>query len=127
MKLLLILTILLTATLGGADAYGWVTLFLAPVTAIVGWIAGRRGRNNSTLHQLQETIDMLVKKNSELYAQITEQNKTISKLNEQLEEQGTQLAAVRRENAELKTGQERISNENAGLKRQLEAIKKMKK
>lgn len=96
----ILFTILLSAAIGGADAYGWVTLFLAPVTGVVSWFAGRHTRNNDTIQKLQETIDMLVKKNSELYAQITEQNKTISKLNETIAEQGLQIAELKRVIAE---------------------------
>lgn len=92
----ILFTILLSAAVGGADAYGWVTLFLAPVTGVVSWFAGRHTRNNDTIQKLQDTIDMLVKKNSELYAQITEQNKTISKLNETIADQGLQIAELKR-------------------------------
>lgn len=92
----ILFTILLSAAIGGADAYGWVTLFLAPVTGVVSWFAGRHTRNNDTIQKLQDTIDMLVKKNSELYAQITEQNKTISKLNETIADQGLQIAELKR-------------------------------
>lgn len=96
----ILFTILLSAAIGGADAYGWVTLFLVPVTGVVSWFAGRHTRNNDTIQKLQGTIDMLVKKNSELYAQITEQNKTISKLNETIAEQGLQIAELKRVIAE---------------------------
>lgn len=96
----ILFTILLSAAIGGADAYGWVTLFLAPVTGVVSWFAGRHTRNNDTIQKLQDTIDMLVKKNSELYAQITEQNKTISKLNETIADQGLQIAELKRVIAE---------------------------
>lgn len=105
-QLLHILTIMLAAEFGGADTYTWITLFLVPVSSIVTWFASRRVRNNSTLQQMQETIDMLVKKNSDLYAEIAELNR--------------QLTEVRKENAELIAGQARISEENAELKRQFE-------
>lgn len=108
---------LLLATLGGADAYAWATLLLVPVTGIVSWFAARKVRNNSTLQQLQQTIDMLVMKNKELYERITQQNQQIEELNAQLTE-------VRRENAELITGQARISKENAELKRQIASLTK---
>lgn len=103
----LLLTILL-ASIGGAEPYAWISLFLVPITGIVSWFVSRKVRNNSTLQQLQSTIDMLVQKNGELYAQ---------------------LVAVRNENAELKQGQDKLSaqltavqQENADLKRQIEAL-----
>lgn len=130
MKLLLILTILLATELGGANIFMWTTLLLTPVSAIVGWIAGKRRRNNDTLQELQKTVDMLVKKNSALYAEITDQNKMICKLNEQNDELNKQLEEVRRENGELKAGQDRMSKqltslqeENAELRKELKRIK----
>lgn len=105
--------------LGGADIYTWIALFLVPLTNVITWFATKRTRNNSTLQQMQTTIDMLVEKNSELYSIITEQN--------------NQLAEVRKENADLKQGQEKLSmqltkvqQENAGLKKQLSALSKSK-
>ena len=96
MRQILFTILLAAATIGGADAYGWVTLLLAPATGVVSWFVGRHTRNNDTVQKLQDTIDMLVKKNSELYAQITEQNKTISKLNETIADQGLQIAELKR-------------------------------
>lgn len=69
---------------------------LTPITAVVGWFAGRRARNNDMLNRMQETIDMLVDKNSKLIEEITE---------------------LRAENAELKSGQEY-------LKRQLQSFER---
>ena len=83
---------------------------LTPITAVVGWFAGRRARNNDMLNRMQETIDMLVDKNSKLIEQMTQLREENSQLK-------TQLIAVRNENAELKDGQEE-------LKRQLVAFEK---
>lgn len=113
----ILFTILLAATVGGADAYNWVTLFIAPVTAIIGWFTGRRMRNNDAIQKMQETINLLASKNSELYAKIEEQNKRISQQTEKIAELTQELTLVRKENAELKDGQTRISKENAELKR----------
>ena len=74
---------------------------LTPITAVVGWLAGRRARNNDMLNRMQETIDMLVDKNSKLIEQITQLRNENSQLK-------TQLLAVRNENAELKNGQEEL-------------------
>ncbi len=113
----ILFTILLAATFGGADAYNWVTLLPAPVTAIIGWFTGRRMRNNDAIQKMQETINLLASKNSELYAKIEEQNKRISQQTEKIAELTQELTLVRKENAELKDGQIRISKENAELKR----------
>ncbi len=66
-----------------------LSLLLAPLTGIVTWFAARRVRNANTLQKMQETIDLLVTRNNELYQKLTDVNR--------------QLAEVRRENAELKT------------------------
>jgi len=83
---------------------------LTPITAVVGWLAGSRARNNNVLNCLQQTIDMLVDKNSKLIEQMTEMREENSQLK-------IQLLAVRTENAELKEGQDE-------LKRQLDALEK---
>lgn len=83
---------------------------LTPITAVVGWLAGSRTRNNNVLNCLQQTIDMLVDKNSKLIEQMTQLREENSQLK-------TQLIAVRNENAELKEGQDE-------LKRQLDALEK---
>lgn len=46
----------------------------------MSWILGRRQRNNNTLQELQNSIDMLVLKNSELYQRVIEQNSRIVEL-----------------------------------------------
>ena len=132
MTFLVALTILLAAEYGGASIYMWISLVVLPtVSGIVSWIVGKRQRTNDTLNQLQTTVDMLLKKNGDLYERITEQNRIISDLNDKNDELSSQLADVRRENAELKEGQEKmiaqltaLQRENAGLKKQLDAIKK---
>lgn len=126
----LLLLVLLATEFGGANPYMWATLLLTPISAIVGWFAGKRRRNNDTLQELQKTVDMLVKKNSDLYAKITEQNKLICNLNDKNSELNSQLVEVRRENGELKEGQERMSKqltavqkENAQLRKELKQFK----
>ena len=55
------------------DLFNWVSLGIAPISSVITWFAARRSRNNSTLKDLQATIDMLVDKNTELYNKIVEQ------------------------------------------------------
>jgi predicted RNase H-like nuclease (RuvC/YqgF family) len=83
---------------------------LTPITGVVGWLAGKRARNNDMLNRMQETIDMVVDKNSKLIEQMTELREENSQLK-------LHLMVVRKENAELKDGQEE-------LKRQLVAFEK---
>ncbi len=55
------------------DLFNWISLGIAPISSVMTWFAARRSRNNSTLKDLQATIDMLVDKNTELYNKIVEQ------------------------------------------------------
>ena len=55
------------------DLLNWISLGIAPISSVITWFAARRSRNNSTLKDLQATIDMLVDKNTELYNKIVEQ------------------------------------------------------
>ena len=81
----------------------------APITGVVSWFAAKRVRNNETLNKLQETIDMLVTKNSDLINQVTELRSENSQLK-------TELVAVRNENAELKKGQEELMRRLSAIK-----------
>jgi predicted nuclease with TOPRIM domain len=83
---------------------------LTPITGVVGWLAGKRARNNDILNCLQETIDMLVEKNSKLIEQMTELREENSQLK-------LQLIAVRNENAELKDGQEELKYKLVALEK----------
>lgn len=55
------------------DLFNWISLGIDPISSVITWFAARRSRNNSTLKDLQATIDMLVDKNTELYNKIVEQ------------------------------------------------------
>lgn len=86
----------------------WVTIIgymLTPIAGVVSWFAARRVRNNSTLRELQGTIDMLVEKNKELYHTITELN--------------AEVMSLRAENAELKQGQADMLTELCQLRDRL--------
>ena len=72
--------------------YKWLTFTLPTLTALVSWFASRRIRNNNTLQQLQESINLLAKKNSELYQIIVQQNTQIVKLKKENEELKLQVA-----------------------------------
>ena len=66
------------------DLFNWVSLGIAPISSVITWFAARRSRNNSTLKDLQATIDMLVDKNTELYNKIVEQAAEMSEMKVEL-------------------------------------------
>lgn len=47
-----------------------ISLLLAPISSIVAWVVARRARNNDMLTKMQQTIDLLVQKNKELYEEV---------------------------------------------------------
>lgn len=66
------------------DLFNWISLGIAPISSVITWFAARRSRNNSTLKDLQATIDMLVDKNTELYNKIVEQAAEMSEMKVEL-------------------------------------------
>lgn len=76
-------------------------IVLPMLTGVVSWFAGRHTRHSNTLERMQETINLFVKENGELYSQ---------------------LAEVRRENIILKEEQERLRIQIEELKKQLERM-----
>lgn len=47
-----------------------ISLLLTPLSSVVTWVVARRARNNDMLTKMQQTIDMLVEKNRELYDEV---------------------------------------------------------
>lgn len=47
-----------------------ISLLLTPTSSVVAWIVARRARNNDMLTKMQQTIDLLVEKNKELYEEV---------------------------------------------------------
>lgn len=83
--------------------YQWLTFLLPPVTGVIGWFSSRYTRKADTIQKMQESIDLLLEKNAELYQQVT-------KLREE-------NAELRKSNIELKTGQRKLQQEFAKLKK----------
>ena len=105
--------------------YKWLVFILPPLTSIITWIATRYSRKTQTLEMMQKSIDMLVRKNSELYATITEQNKTLATQNEKILELSQKLTQVQNENAELKAGQERMINQLTSVQKENAELRKI--
>lgn len=47
-----------------------ISLAIAPLTSVLTWVVARRARNNDMLVKMQDTIDLLVEKNKELYEEV---------------------------------------------------------
>lgn len=52
------------------DYISIISIALTPISSIVAWVVARRARNNDMLVKMQQTIDLLVEKNKELYEEV---------------------------------------------------------
>lgn len=52
------------------EVISFISIGIAPITSIITWIVARRARNNDMLTKMQQTIDLLVEKNRELYEEV---------------------------------------------------------
>ncbi len=85
------------------------TYILPPVSAAVGWIVGKRQRQNNFLKDLQSSINLLSAENKRLLEEITTVN--------------AEIVAVRKENEELKAAVEKLCTENSLLKDEVRQLK----
>lgn len=86
--------------------YEWITTMLVPITSLITWLAASRKRRNDTLREMQNTIDMLVVNNNEVYSELVSTRK--------------ELAEARTEIDVLKSNQEKLLRENVELRSLLE-------
>ncbi len=83
----------------------WVALIgvlLAPITALAGWLAGRRKRSNDFLHAMQGSINKLVAENSKLLDDVLTVKRQNVELLVQNEVMRNKLAALEEQNAQFK-------------------------
>lgn len=52
------------------DSITLISLLITPLSSVVAWVVARRARNNDMLTKMQQTIDLLVEKNKELYEEV---------------------------------------------------------
>ena len=88
-----------------------ITDCLVPtITAIVGWLAGKRKRQGDALKNMQESIEMLTGNNKRLLDDLAKVN--------------DEVIALRRENAELKLSVDHLCRENTQLKTEVQDLRK---
>ena len=91
-------------------------LLLPVVTAIAGWMTGRRKRKNDFLSELQNSIDLLSRKNAELLKEVLALNDIVLKLTNENAALKAEVKAVRQENKEM-------SDEISRLREKLDGVK----
>ena len=91
-------------------------LLMPVVTAIGGWLVGRRKRNNDFLSELQKSIDMLAAKNKELMDEVVILRKENANLLVNQEKMQTEITKLREENEQLRIEVEELNKHLAGVK-----------
>ncbi len=88
-----------------------ITDCLVPlVTAVAGWLAGKRKRRNDFLKNMQDSIDLLSVENKRLLKDLTAVN--------------NEVVALRKENGELKYSVDQLCRENVQLKTEVQDLRK---
>ena len=88
-----------------------ITDCLVPtITAVVGWLAGKRKRRNDFLKNMQDSIDLLSVENKRLLKDLTAVN--------------NEVVALRKENGELKYSVDQLCRENVQLKTEVQDLRK---
>ena len=95
--------------------YEWITTALVPLTGIVSWLAATRLRKNNALGQLQETINMLVGENKNVYQVLADTREELSNTRRQLTEANEKIT-------QLEANQRKLLEENAELKQMIKKL-----
>jgi len=105
------------------EEYRWmVDIAVAAITAIVGWVVGRRNRDNAFLMELQTSINTLAAKNAEQMDEILKLRDEVIKLRSENLSQSQEIARVREENALLNRQMAALREENGQLKEQMQFL-----
>lgn len=91
--------------------------FIVPiVTGVVGWLAGKRKRNNDFLNDLQASVNLLSEENKNLLAEVVELRKENAAL---LINQGimqNEMSKLREENVVFRNEIEELNTRLTGVK-----------
>ncbi len=101
------------------DILDIISLLIAPTTGLLGWIVGKRKRNNDFLHEMQKSINTLVTENARLLDEIIvvkRQNTEALIQNEVLEKK---LVCMELQNEKLQSSVNHLTVENEQLRREL--------
>ena len=85
-------------------------------TAVIGWCAGRRKKDNDFLNDLQESINMLTDRNRELLKELVELRRENATLIHNQEEMKLKIEKLQRENVELRQEVELLNQKLSNVK-----------
>ncbi len=86
------------------------------VTAVIGWFAGKKKRNNGMLHDMQASIDLLAQENKELMSEVVELRKENAEFSVNQIVMQNEIVELRKENARLLANQTVMQNKIEQLK-----------
>lgn len=70
--------------------------FFSAITGVVGWFASSRKRRNDAIKEMQESIDLLAQKNTDLIQEITQLRIENSSLKAEIESLRNEIASMKR-------------------------------
>lgn len=107
------------------DEYRWlVEIAIGLSTSVVGWLVGRRQRNNTFLGELQDSINVLAAKNAEQMNEILKLRREIVELRTENLTQTKELEQMRGENRKLNEQVTALCQENQELNSKITALTK---
>ena len=89
---------------------------VSAVTGVVGWLAGLQKRKNDFLNEMQKSIDLLSKENSELLSELVLLRKENAFLVSNQEKMRLEISQLRKENGELRMEVEELNSRLANVK-----------
>lgn len=103
--------------------YRWVVeIVVGLLTSSVGWLVGRRQRNNVFLSELQSSIDSLAAKNAEQMNEILKLREQVVELRTENLTQSKELVQVREENRMLNEQITALRKDNRELNAKVSAL-----
>jgi len=93
-----------------------LTVILSIITALGGWLFGKRKRKNDFISQLQGSIDLLSTKYTETLAELILVKEQNTKLLIGQNEMAIEIQSLRKENAALKLEIEELTNKLRNVK-----------
>lgn len=97
----------------------WTTVIgyiFSALTAVAGWLVGKRKQNNDFLQNLQSSINLLAEENAKLLKELVAIRLQNAELIANQEGMKRKIDALQRENEELRREVERLNQKLEGVK-----------
>lgn len=97
----------------------WTTVIgcvFSAITAVAGWLVGRRKQQNDFLSDLQGSINLLAEENAKLLKELIAVRKENATLMNNQEQMKIEIEGVRKENVQLRVEIGELNERLAGIK-----------